>query len=269
MILIMALFVSVFLGMTLALFFDMIDQTFKSPDDIVTHLKIPLLGSIPKRRLRDKAFVRDINEPTRYTAFYEDLVDQIYIYLKTQNLKTILIASPLQRELNFTIVPNIGYIFSKLLHHKTLIVDCNLRNPIYQNLLGVEMNIGLANLIENGISTNLIQKLDTDFDVIAAGSTQMNPVALMDKFNINEIFSEIKSDYEVILLDCTNIKNFSELIMISSYADGVVIVVNEGRDRKHVVISEIAPLKFNKVNIIGGILNNRTFKIPEVIYKRI
>lgn len=80
---------------------------------------------------------------------------------------------------------------------------------------------------------------------------------------------KIKEDYEVVLLDCTNIKNFNDIIILSTHVDGVIIVVNEGRDRKQVVKSAIAPLKINKTNIIGGVLNNRTFKIPEVIYKRI
>ncbi len=267
--LIMSLFVSGFLGIALALFFDMMDQTFKSPDDLISHAKLPVLGSIPKRRFRENAFVKDATEPTRYTVFYEDLADQIYIFMKTQNLKTIIIASPIQRELNSPIVPNLGYIFSQLLHHKTLMVDCNLRNPVYQNLLGIKSEPGLANLIEGGSTLNIIQKIDTDLDAVSVGSTTMNPLTLMDKFNINETLKEVKNNYDVVLLDCTNIKNFNDIIMLSPHTDGVIIVVNEGRDRKQVVKSAISPLKFNKANIIGGVLNNRTFKIPEVIYRRI
>ncbi len=113
-IIIMSLFVSTFIGVALALFFDMVDQTFKSPDDILINAGIPVLGSIPKRRLRESPFVKDAIEPTKYTVFYEDLADQIYIFMKTQNLKTVIIASPLQRENNFTIVPNLGYIIFKI-----------------------------------------------------------------------------------------------------------------------------------------------------------
>ena len=269
LILIMSLFVSGFLGVALALFFDMVDQTFKSPDDLLTYANVPVLGSIPKLRFREKPFVKDAKEPTRYTAFYEDLSDQIYIFIKTLNLKTILIASPVQRELNATIVPNLGYIFSQLLHHKTLIIDCNLRNPVYDRLLGIKSTPGLANLIEGGNSLSLTQKIDTDLDVISSGISTMNPLTLMDKFNINETLKDIKDDFEIVLLDCTNIKNFNDIVMLAPHADGVIIVVNEGLDRKQVVKSSISPLRLNKANIIGGVLNNRTFKIPEVIYKRI
>jgi len=269
LILIIAVFVSGFVGVALALFFDIIDQTFKSPDDILNHINIPVLGSIPKRRVREKPFVKDALEPSRYTVFYEDLADQIYIFMKTQNLKTLLFASPMRRELNSTVVPNLGFIFSQVLRHNTLIVDCNLRNPLYDMLLGVKPVPGLANLIEGGAEGDYIQKIDNNLAVITAGSTVMNPVAVMDKFNINETFKDIKNKYDIILLDCTNIKNFNDIVMLSPHADGVIIVVNEGRDRKQVVKSAITPLKFNKANIIGGILNNRTFKIPEVIYKRI
>ena len=195
LIFIMALFVSGFLGIALALFFDMIDQTFKSPDDLLTYANIPVLGSIPKRRFREKPFVKDIKEPTRYTAFYEDLADQIFIFMKTQNLKTIIIASPLQRENNATIVPNLGYIFSQILHHKTLIIDCNLRNPVYHTLLGIKSEFGLANLIEGETNANIVQKIDINLNAISSGNSTMNPVTLMDKCIINEILKEIKEDH--------------------------------------------------------------------------
>ncbi len=160
-------------------------------------------------------------------------------------------------------------LFSKLLHHKTLIIDCNLRNPVYHNLLGIKPEPGLANLINNEEISNIAQKIDIDLEAISAGQSTMNPVALMERLNINEILIEIKNDYEIILLDCTNIKNFNDIVMLSPHVDGVIIVVNEGYDRKQAVKSVLAPLKLNKANIIGGVLNNRTFKIPEVIYKRI
>ncbi len=268
-ILIISLFVSAFLGVSLALFFDMIDQTFKSPDDIVKYVNIPVLGSIPKRRLKDLPFVKDAKEPTRYTVFFEDLADQIFIFMKTQNLKTIMVTSPVQRDLNSTIVPNLGYIFSQILHHRTLMIDCNLRNPIYNSLLGIESKPGLANLIDSGSTEKVIQKIDEDLDAISAGVTTMNPVTLMDKFNINETLKDIREDYEIVLLDCTNIKNFNDIVVISPHTDGIIIVVSEGRDRKQAVNSAITPLRNNKANIIGGVLNNRTFKIPEIIYKRI
>lgn len=269
LILILSLFVSGFLSLALALFFDMINQTFKSPDDILTNIGIPVLGSIPKRRLTDKPFVKDIVEPSRFSVFYEELADQIYTFMKTQNLKTILITSPIQRELNAEIVPNLGYLFSHLLHHKTLIIDCNLRNPVYNTLLGIKEEPGVANLINGESNINFIQKLDIDFEAISAGKTTMNPVTLMEKFDINEVLKDIKNDYEIVLLDCTNLRNFNDIAMLAPRADGVIIVVNEGKDRKQVVKSSLNPLKSNKANIIGGILNNRTFKIPEVIYKRI
>jgi len=271
MLMLVAIFASGILGISLALFFDMIDQTFKSPEDIVTHADLAVLGSIPKRRFREKPFVKDTNEPTRYTVFYEDLADQIYIFKKTQNIKTILVASPTQRDLNFTITSNLGYIFSNLLHHKTLMVDCNLKNPIYQTLLGVKSTIGLANLIDNSAQndSSIIQKIDTDLDVISAGSSTMNLLSLMDRLNLNETLKPIKDNYEIIFLDCTNIKNFNDIILLSSHVDSIILIINEGIDRKQVVKSVISPLKINNINILGGILNNRTFKIPEVIYKRI
>jgi Mrp family chromosome partitioning ATPase len=84
-----------------------------------------------------------------------------------------------------------------------------------------------------------------------------------------DIVKRAKEEYDVVLIDCADLRSFRDPVVVSSYVDGVVIVVNEGKTRRHVVKTAIAPLIEKKVSILGVILNNRTFAIPRMIYERV
>ncbi len=56
--------------------------------------------------------------------------------------------------------------------------------------------------------------------------------------------------------------------MLFSNADGVVVIANEGTDHLQATKKTIYLLKKYNANIVGGVLNNRTFPIPDWLYKR-
>ena len=75
--------------------------------------------------------------------------------------------------------------------------------------------------------------------------------------------------FEVILVDAPFLNGYKDATLLSNFADGVMLVISEGNTRRHVIKAAIAPLEDHKANIIGIILNNRSFPIPRVIYDRV
>jgi len=88
-------------------------------------------------------------------------------------------------------------------------------------------------------------------------------------FSFLELLKTAKERYEIVLIDGANLKDSKDAVALCSYADGVALVVNEGKTRRQVVKAAIAPLEQKKANILGVILNNRTFAIPKAIYERV
>ncbi|HPI88325.1 MAG TPA: Wzz/FepE/Etk N-terminal domain-containing protein [Spirochaetota bacterium] len=275
LIFIIAFVLSIPAGIGLAIVFDFFDQTIKSPQDITTYLDLPVLGSIPQKGPNESPLVKDTLEETKYTVFYEDLTDQLYIFMKTQSLKSILITSIIFRDANNVIVPNLGHCFSHIIQQKTLIIDLSLKNPTVNKILKITNNPGLSQFIENSLNddanevNNVIKKVNPDLSVLTAGNCSLNSAFLRENSNLKKIINEITPNYDIVLADCTGSKNINDILMLSDFFDGICLVVNEKKDRRQVLINAIKSLKKNKANIIGGILNNRSFEIPEVIYKRL
>jgi len=270
LILTLAFIMSLLSGIGIALLLEYIDHNVKSPHDVEFHLNLPYIGSIPKKKFKDKALLKDAKSETLYTQFYENLCDKIFLLLKEKKLKSLLITSSLPQDGTSTIVANMGICFSQKLNQKTLLIDANFRNSHLHNIFATDKAPGLANILEGSSNVDkLIKNIYTDLSVIPAGSTTTNPIILLDKYRMSTSIKQIIEKYDVVIIDCPDLKNYKDSAVISSFVDGVVILMNEGKTRYPVILNSIKPLIQQKANILGVILNKRNFVIPKAIYKRL
>ena len=265
---VLAFFVSISLGIILAFGLEYLDQTFKSPQDAEGFLNIPLLGAIPKRKAKDTLLINDTKLITDYTQSYQNLSEQIYLLMKDKNLKSILITDAEASEETPAVIANLGIYLSHKAGHKALIIDANLRNPLIHRLFNVSNKSGLADVLEGKISfDDAIQNVDSTLFVLPAGDTIFNPSTILDSFKLSNVIKTAEENYEMVFVACADLKHFTDAVVLSSNVNNIVLVINEGKIRRQVVKSAIAPLEQKKANLIGVILNNRSFAIPKIIYK--
>ena len=321
-ILLLAIIASICISTGLVIFYELfLNRTFKSPEDIVKFTGLPLLGSIPIRKFKDdKLIITDKFNPSKseilYSNFIEDLADQLFIYMKVNKTKTILITSAFPKGGASSICANLGLTFTQKMHVKTVIVDANFRNPSLHKIFNIKEGIGLSNMLEesklieyhNIMSTTApsdgsqhsinhidpinitpqkpeikkeslynsdlsmktngtINHLDFGLDLLQSGNSSIAPFRLFNDAKIDAILKIIKNIYDVVIIDCTNLKQFKDAGILASHTDGVVLVVNDGKEKHQIVLNAINYIKQKKGNPFGIILNRRKFPIPEIIYK--
>lgn len=266
----LALFMSGFLGIMLAFVFEYMDQTFKSPQDIEQTLNLPFLGSIPKKNLSQNLLIKNMDKRSTYTHFYQVLSDQMYLLMKDKKLKSFLITSTESQEGTSAIIANLGTYLAKKANCKVLLIDANLRNPFLDKIFKLKPAAGLIDMLEDKVSLEeAVCKTDTLLHVLTAGKTELNPVILLDSSKMVKIIEDAKKKYGIVFLDCPNLTSFKDAVVLSSYVDGIALVINEGISRRQVVKNAIASLEQKDGKLIGVILNNRTFAIPRFIYNRV
>jgi capsular exopolysaccharide synthesis family protein len=266
---VLAIFMSIFLGVMLAYVFEYLDQTFKSPEDVENFLNLPFLGSIPK----------DAKEFS-----YRNVSDQVYLIMKDKNLKSLMLASALPGEGVTPIITHLARYLSKEAGHKVLLIDANLRTPSVHlflsdanprkseghQFLKASRSPGLSTILE-GKSTfeKAVQDLGNNLHVLTAGETGLNPITLLGVHAMADLLKSVKDKYDAILIDCASLKDYKDAVVIASFIDGTILVVNEGKTRRQVVKYAISSLEQKKANLVGTILNNRSFFIPRAIYDRL
>ncbi len=120
------------------------------------------------------------------------------------------------------------------------------------------------------LSTTRTEPRDiSSLSILPAGQTEFNPVTLLGSSMMEEVINMAKQKYELVFVDGANLKDFKDSAVLSAYLDGTCLVINEGKTRRQVVKSAMVPLEQKKVNLIGVILNNRSFVIPKMIYERV
>lgn len=265
----MAVVAGIFLGMIIAISIDLLDQTFKSPQEIENILHIPFIGSIPKRKVKKDLMISNINPAsTQYARSYQNISDQIYLLIKDKQLKSLLLIDAEGSNSTAAIIANLGISLANKADNKVLVIDANLRNPSISKAFGISHSPGLTDVLEQKIDfMGAIKEFTANLYILPSGETEFNPMILLESSMFSELIEEAKEFYNIILVSCADIRNYSDAAILSSKIDGILLVVNEGKVRRQVVKGALATLEKKRVNVVGAILNNRTHSLPGIIYK--
>ncbi|GBD97592.1 tyrosine-protein kinase YwqD [bacterium BMS3Abin06] len=257
------------LGVLFAFGFDRLEQTFKSPQDVEKYLNVPFLGSIPKRKPKDKLLIDDANpDSTRYVQSFQDLSGQIGLLMRDRNLKSILIIDAEGSGENAAVIANLGIYSSRKAGYKVLIIDADLRSPSISGLFDISNKPGLVDVLEGKVSfKDAVRHIGHNLYVLPSNKTAFNPLTLVGSSMMSDVIRKAGEEYEITFIACADLRHYTDAVILSSIVDGTVLIVNEGGVKRQVVMNAIAPLAQKKANLLGVVLNNRVYEIPDVIYK--
>ncbi len=264
----LAIVMSGFLAVMLSFVFEYTDQTLKSIQEVERFLNLPIVGTIPRRGLGQRLLIRNAKNKSTYGRHYQSLSDQLYLLGKDKNLKSILFTSAGPKEGAAATAANVGKYLADKAGHRVLLIDADFRNPILNKLLNVDKNVpGLSYVLEGKTpSKDPVHKISKNLHIITAGTTEFNPVILLDSSRLVDIMREARDNYEIVLVNCPNLKGHKDALVLSSHVDTTVVVINEGETRRQVVKAAVSQLKKKESDVLGAILNNRTFPIPGFVY---
>jgi capsular exopolysaccharide synthesis family protein len=264
-----AFLASIFFGILLVFVLDFIDQTFKSPQDVERFLNMPVIGSIPKRKSRNKLILSENNpKMKKYTLSFQNLSEQVYFLMKDKKLKTLLITDIDSSEDADVISANLGIYLSLKSGYNVLIIDANLRHPSLAELFKIPDSPGLIDVIRDEIAFEAaVKHMGSNLYVLPTSKAASNPVTYLDSSKMLEVFNAAQEVYDLVIFTCPDLKNYSDAVLLSSKTDGTALIINEGKINRQVAKRLIFPLEQNNIKIMVAIFNNRTYVIPEIIYK--
>jgi Mrp family chromosome partitioning ATPase len=82
-------------------------------------------------------------------------------------------------------------------------------------------------------------------------------------------FAELRGSFDYILVSAPALSHETEAALLGQLADGVVLVVEANQNRRETVRRAKEQLESAKVWLIGAVLDQRTFPIPEKLYQRL
>ena len=82
-------------------------------------------------------------------------------------------------------------------------------------------------------------------------------------------FAELRGSFDYILISAPALSRETEATRMGQLADGVVLVVEANHNRRETVRRAKEQLESAKVRLIGAVLDQRTFPIPEKLYQKL
>lgn len=171
-------------------------------------------------------------------------------------LKSLVVTSSIPGEGKSTVAANLAKSFSEM-NKKVLLIDADLRKPTIHKKLQLSNQVGLSDLIVQKLNpSEVIQKVEDQFDVLTAGKIPPNPAELVGSEKMSQLLSCLKETYDYIIIDTPPVLSVTDPQLLALKADGTLIVIREGKARQKLILNAYKELKKLNINVIGSILND-------------
>ena len=208
---------------------DLLDTKVKSRFDITDKFNIPFLGDVPK-----SMSPTEMISTTSRTSSAEALrivrtnLDFMLNQVPDGSAKSIFMTSTIPGEGKTFISINLAAIFA-LSGKKVLLVGMDIRSPKLNEYIGLPSSKGLTDYLSTkgaviGDYINTLKGFEA-FDVLLGGSIPPNPTEMLMSKKLDELFVQLKSDYDFILVDTAPVSLVSDTLIVAKYADTFVYVV--------------------------------------------
>jgi Mrp family chromosome partitioning ATPase len=149
------------------------------------------------------------------------------------------------------------------------VVDANFWSPQLHTQFGVGNSTGLAGSLnsEGSIRSFATPLSGGNFWLIPAGSARPDLFARVERWRAR--FAEIREEFNYILISAPSLARESEATFVGQLADGMVLIVEANLSRREALRWSKERLDSAKVSVLGAVLDQRTFPIPEVLYRRL
>ena len=251
------------LGVAIAYLRRVADNTVKNEDDLQG---LPLLAAIGFDIDADeKPLVTQIGRYAARTEAFRTLRTNIQFLMPEKHPQVIVLTSAFPSEGKTTSSINLAL---SLTHtgSSVVLIEADLRRPkVAQYLEFSDMAKGLSELISSADEVSLrkikgaIRKFDgSELDVIPAGKIPQNPAELLSSKKFDLLIDLLRKKYDYVIIDCPPILPVTDAAIVSTRADGALIVVHAGVTKRPHFYGTRDALKAVGTEILGVIIN----KIP-------
>jgi Mrp family chromosome partitioning ATPase len=149
------------------------------------------------------------------------------------------------------------------------IVEANFFAPQLHVHFDATNRIGLAEaLAAKGPIRNFAVPLDGE-NLWLITSGLWKPAVCPSMQRYRERFAELREAFDYILVSASPVSRETEATMIGQLVDGVVLVVEANHTRRETARRAKEQLESGQVRLLGAVLDQRTFPIPEKLYRRL
>jgi capsular exopolysaccharide synthesis family protein len=151
------------------------------------------------------------------------------------------------------------------------LVDGDFRSPSLPTFLRVPNHNGLAEALITAASIRDFarQLTPSNLWLLSAGDLTPESPSLLNSESLKLRLQELRSEFDYVLIDAPALNLYSDAIALGRIADGVVVVLEADSTRRESALKGLQSLRDAHIQVLGAVLNRRTFPIPDFVYRRL
>ncbi|MBN1779938.1 polysaccharide biosynthesis tyrosine autokinase [bacterium] len=257
------------LGIGLALILEMADKSVRSSDDVSSHLRLKILGTIPKVKfdsyeLQDSEKAKSISSqivthdysPTPVGEAYRALRTSLLFSKSIGSIKTLVISSAAPGEGKSFTAANLTITMAQQ-KSKTLLVDADLRRGVLHNTFNCQKKPGLTNYLTGVASLEDVfqETYIPNLSLISCGSMIPNPSELLGSERMQKFVAGISNRFDMVVFDTPPLLAASDAVILGTLVDGVAMVVRSGHTHRDTIKRKLELFQNVQARVLGAILN--------------
>lgn len=259
----------------LLFFWTVTRHTIKNKDDLKKYLNLKYLGGIPlarfKRRSRENTpqiLVDNPAVPNIYAESLETLQVRLAKTLREKQWQSFLVTSAMAGEGKTTTACNIALILAQK-GYRTLLIDCDLRNPsVAEHLQLDNTGGGLCDILSGKEKPeNIIGRYkDTHLYVLPGGEPVSRIAGLFSDKAFGELIQHYKKEMDYIVVDTPPCTFMHDTSLIAPCMDTGLMVIRQDYAHVNKIISGVESLSQAGLTLAGCTINGEATGIGSYGY---
>jgi capsular exopolysaccharide synthesis family protein len=199
-----------------------------------------------------------VSDPTSQPAeAYRSLRTSLQFASQDRPLRTILVTSPSAGDGKTATVVNLGAVFAKA-GARVVLVSCDMRRPGLSQFFAPGEHAELSSVLTGRqpleravIPVAGVENLWT----LGTQAIIANPTELLGGNRMRAVVGELAQRFDIVLLDSPPVLPVADAMILSGYADAVVLVVAAGQTRRAELRRTAEKLAQASAPVVGVALN--------------
>jgi succinoglycan biosynthesis transport protein ExoP len=228
-------------------------------DEVTQGLGVRVVGTVPAcpRRIRNGVGNGKMSYWKNMLAESVDAARTLLLHhARREDLRIIMVTSAVGGEGKTSLSSHLAVSMARS-GRKTLLIDCDLRNPSAHKLFGVSLEPGLSSVLRGEMSVEdaLHATQATGLWLMPAGACDAEALCMLARDGVQPVFDRLRTEFDFIVVDSSPVLPVADSLMVAQQVDGVLFAILREVSRLPKVHEAYQKLSTLGVRMLGAVVN--------------
>jgi succinoglycan biosynthesis transport protein ExoP len=264
-------------SVVLAFLLESLDTGLHNVAEIEGIMQLPSLAVVPRSRRTGaepgqlsmaQRNLHVLSQPkSQFSESFRSLRTSLLLSTAGHPPRVILFTSATPSEGKTTVASNLACVLAQG-DSRVLLVDADLRRPNLHHRFGLLGKTGLTSVLSGTASLDdAIQKIPEvpNLYVLPSGPVPPFPTEMLSSDAMRALLGRVTEQFTHVVIDSPPVLSVTDGVILSRFADAVVLVIRHGKSSKHVIQRARDLLLRSGAPMAGIVLNSVDLNSPEYL----